>query len=85
MKEVEIGKVTHYYTRIGVAVLALDAELHVGSTVHILGRITDLIQRVGSMEIEHQQVQSAGPGGEVALKVDEYVRAGDTIFLLSPD
>jgi translation elongation factor EF-1alpha len=80
MMEIQIGKVTHYYTRIGVGVLELSGELKVGDTVHIMGRITDFIQPVGSMEIEHQKVETVGPGDEVALKVDEYVRAGDTIF-----
>jgi hypothetical protein len=80
MKEIEIGKVTHYYTRISVAVLELNGELTVGDTIHIQGRITDSIQRVGSMEIEHQQVQSVGPGQDVAIKTDDYVRAGDTVL-----
>ena len=80
MKEIQIGKVTHYYTRIGVGVLELSGELKVGDTIHIMGRITDFIQPVGSIEIEHQKVETVGPGDEVALKVDEYVRAGDTVF-----
>ena len=80
MKEIDIGKVTHYYTRISVAVLSLTDELMIGDTIHILGRITDHIQRVGSMEIDHVQVQSVSPGSEVALLVDDYVRQGDSIF-----
>ncbi len=85
MKEIQIGKVTHYYTRIGVAVLDLSGELKVGETVHIVGRITDFIQPVGSMEIEHQKMEVVGPGEEVALKVDDYVRAGDMIFKVTGD
>ena len=80
MKEVQVGKITHYFTRISVAVLELSGELQVGDTVHILGRITDFIQPVGSMEIEHKKVQSVGPGDDVALEVEEYVRAGDAVF-----
>lgn len=85
MKEVQIGKVTHYYTRISVAVLELNGELSVGDTVHIMGRITDFVQRVGSMEIEHHKVQSAGPGEDVALEVDEYVREGDAVFKVTAE
>ena len=85
MKEIEIGVVTHYYTRIGVAVLELNAGLNVGESIHILGRITDLVQRVASIEIDHQQVQSVAPGADVALKVDDYVRVGDTVFKLIED
>ena len=78
--DVRVGKVTHYYDRIRVAVLELTGELKVGETIHIHGRITDFNQQVGSMEIEHQQIQSAGPGTDVALMVMEPVREGDIIF-----
>jgi hypothetical protein len=78
--DIRIGKVTHYYNRIGVAVLLLTGELKVGETVQILGRFTDLTQKVGSLEIEHKKQQAVGAGLEVALKVDEPVRAGDGVY-----
>jgi hypothetical protein len=80
MNEVQIGSVTHYFNRISVAVLELDDELEIGDVVHIVGRITDFVMRVASMEIDHQKVQTVSPGQDVALQVDEYVRAGDAIF-----
>lgn len=78
--EKRIGQVTHYYNRIGVAVLALSDELKVGDVVHIYGRSTDFTQRVSSMEIEHQKVEAVGPGADVALKVIERVRQGDVVY-----
>lgn len=78
--DIRVGKVTHYYDRISVAVLELTGELNVGDHIHILGRITEFEQRVASMEIEHQKIQSAGAGAEVALKVIETVRDGDVVF-----
>lgn len=81
--EIRVGKITHYYNRIGVAVLKLTAELKVGDRIHILGRTTDFDQQVSSMEIEHHKIQSAGPGTEVALRVYGTVRKGDTIFKLA--
>jgi hypothetical protein len=78
--EVQVGKVTHYYNRISVAVLDLSGELKVGEMIHILGRITDFDQWVSSMEIEHHKILLAGPGTEVALKVVEMVRKGDAVF-----
>ena len=83
--EVRVGKVTHYYNHISVAVLELTGELKVGDTIHILGRITNFDQRVSSMEIEHQKIQSAGPGTEVALKMIETVRKGDIVFKFVED
>ena len=78
--EKRIGKVTHYYDRIGVAVLELEDGLKVGDTIHITGRRTEIVQQVSSMEIEHRKVQAVGAGADVALKVDEEVHEGDKIY-----
>ncbi len=78
--ETRIGTITHYYTHLGVAVLNLTAELHLGDELHIMGRITDFDMHVTSMEIEHQKIDTALPGMEIAIKVDDYVREGDAIY-----
>ena len=78
--DVRIGRVTHYYPHIGVAVIELEGELEIGSTVSIQGHTTDLVQQVVSLEINHQKKQKVGPGMEAALKVDEPVRKGDVVF-----
>jgi putative protease len=78
--DIRVGKVTHFYDRICVAVLELIGDIKVGETIRIHGRTTNITQRVGSMEIEHQKIQSAGPGAEVAIKVIEPVREGDIIY-----
>jgi len=78
--EKRIGKITHYFDRIGVAVLELEDGLKVGDTIHIAGRRTDFVQRVSSMEIEHQKMLAVGAGADVALKVDEVVHEGDEIY-----
>ena len=55
--ERQIGQVTHYYNRIGVAVLNLDKGLKMGDAIRVRGRHTDFTQTVESMEIEHQKVE----------------------------
>lgn len=80
MMEIKIGRITHIFNRISVAVLSLTDKLEIGDRIHILGHTTDFIQNVSSMEIEHKKVSSAGPGDEVALKVIEPVRKGDEIY-----
>jgi putative protease len=78
--DIRIGHVTHYYNRIGVAVLELTGELNLGDWILLLGHTTDFSQRVESMEIEHRKIQSARGGMEVALKVEAPVRKGDSIY-----
>ena len=75
-----IGTVTHFYTRLSVAVLNLTDEICLGDEIHIKGRMTDLVMSVASLEVDHRKIESAGTGLEVALKVDDYVREGDEIY-----
>ena len=78
--DIQVGRVTHYFDRIGVAVLELTAELKVGDRILIQGHTTDVEQPVGSLEIDHQKIQSARPGMDVALLVADLVRAGDKVY-----
>jgi hypothetical protein len=78
--EQRIGRVTHFYNRICVAVLDLSDRLEVGDVIRIRGRSTDFTQEVRSLEIEHEKVQSVGPGAEVALEVLKRVRRNDTVY-----
>jgi putative protease len=78
--EKRIGFVTHYYNNLGVAVLDLDDGLKVGDTIHLSGYTTDFVQEVRSLEVDHRRIQAAGAGADVALKVDQRVRAGDAVY-----
>jgi len=77
-----IGKVTHYFSHIGVAVIELSEDLKVGETIRIVGGETDFNQIVDSMEIEHQKVKVAKPGDSVGTKVDQKVRDGYKVYKL---
>ena len=78
--EIEIGKITHYYDHISVAVLTLNASLKLGDKIHITGHATDLTQRVASLEVEHHSVEWVKPGENVALKVNGHVHPHDKVF-----
>jgi putative protease len=77
---IEVGRVTHYFTRISVAVVELKAPLAVGDRILIKGSTTDLEQVVESMQIEHNDVQRAEAGQSIGLKVKERVRENDTVY-----
>jgi selenocysteine-specific translation elongation factor len=76
----EIGKIRHYYSKIGVAVIDLTAKIVVGDTLRVKGMTTDFRQNVESMQIEHADVQSAGAGQSIGLKVADKVREGDLVY-----
>ena len=78
--EIEIGRITHYFNHLNVAVLSLSDGLKLGDIIHILGHVTDFTQRVGSMEVEHHTVVWVKPGDDVAIKVAEPVREHDIVY-----
>jgi len=77
-----IGKVTHYFGNIGVAVLELTDTLKVGDTIRIVGGATDFTQTVESMEIEHEKVKEAKVGNSVGLQVGQKVREDYKVYKL---
>lgn len=78
--EIEIGKVTHFYDHICVAVLSLTASIKLGDKIHISGHSTDFTQRVASLEVNHHSVEWVKPGDDVAIKVVEPVHPHDKVF-----
>jgi len=76
----QIGSIGHYYSKIGVAVIDLTAKIAVGDTVRIKGVTTDFRQKVESMQIEHANVENAGAGQSIGLKVTDKVREGDLVY-----
>lgn len=78
--EEQIGKIVHYYDKIGVGVLRSDGVLRVGDTIHIRGKSTDFEQAVESLQLDHKNVDSAKKGDEVALKLNEKAKEGDVVY-----
>ena len=78
--ESKIGEVTHFYAKPSAAVLKLVGEIEVGDQIHVLGHTTDIRQEVASLQIDHQEVEGAKPGDDVALLVEDTVRDGDEVF-----
>jgi putative protease len=78
-----VGTVTHYFNKINVAVLELNEPIQIGDRLHFLGKHTDFPQHIASMQIDHEPVEQADKGSEVAIKVDQRVRRGDSVFQLT--
>lgn len=80
---VEIGRVTHFYTRISVAVIELTGSISVGEKIVIRGANTDFEQIVESMQIEHENVERAEAGQSIGLRVSDRTREGDVVYKVS--
>lgn len=80
MADTQIGKVTHYYDKINVAVVDLTGNLKIGDTIKIVGHGSEFTQSVNSMQIEHEKLEEAHKDQEIGLQMDQPVKEGDVIF-----
>jgi U32 family peptidase len=77
----EIGKITHFFDKVGVAVIEISSSLKVGDEIQIKGMTTNFVQKVDSMQVEHKEIEKAEKGDFVGIKVKEKVRVNDLVFL----
>jgi F0F1-type ATP synthase beta subunit len=76
----KVGRIEHFYSKAGVAVVEVSAPIKNGDKILIRGGTTNLSQVVESMEVEHKQVNEAQAGQRVGLKVAERVRENDMVY-----
>ena len=79
MAEREIGRVTRYFSRIGVAGIELTDTLSIGDTIHIVGHTTDFTQEVASMQLDNEPITEGQAGQAIGLEVGERVRPNDRV------
>ena len=77
-----IGKVSHYFSNICVAVIELTDSLKIGETIRVVGGETDFEQVVDSMEVDHKKVEKAKKGDGIGLKINQKVREGYKVYKL---
>ena len=79
--EKEIGRISGYFSHVGVAAIKLSSGLKVGDKIHVKGHTTDFEVKIGSMQIEKSSVKAAKKGDHIGIKVPEKVRPNDIVFL----
>jgi putative protease len=80
VEKILVGEVTHYYQKIGVAVVELQERLSKGDKIEIEGKTTKFAQTVTSMQLNHVDIDVAERGQSIGLKVAERVREGDKVY-----
>ncbi len=80
-EDTPLGKIAHYFDKIGVAVIEItEGNLKNGDQIQIKGNQTDFTQAVASMQVDHESVEEAKKGDSVGMKVDESVKEGDLVY-----
>ncbi len=81
--DILVGKVTHYYDKIGVAIVSVENQtIKVGDTLKFSGHDQEFNQKVESIQMEHEKLDEAKPGQVVGIKTDKRVREKDQVFLV---
>ncbi len=83
MGKLLIGKASHYFAKVGVAVVDLTAELKAGDKISFEGAHTNFHQTVASMQIEHKTVASAKAGQSIGLKTSDRVHEHDAVYKIT--
>ena len=80
MAEKLVGKVTHFFDKISVAVIELSAPLKVGDKIRFKRGEEVFEQQVASMQIEHEQIKQAKKGQAIGMKTKMPVHQGTEVF-----
>ncbi len=75
-----IGKVTHFYGNLNVAIVKFSKPVEAGIKVHFKGATTDFEEIIKSMQFDHQPIEKVKKGQEVGIKIAKKVREGDLVF-----
>jgi translation initiation factor IF-2 len=81
-KEKPIGKVTHYYGHISVAIVKFNTAVKKGTKVAFRRGDEEFIETLDSMQFEHKDISSVKKGQEVGIKVNEKIKEGFEVFLV---
>lgn len=80
MADIQIGKVTHYFDKIGVAVVDVIKSFKVGERVRISGHDHKFEQEIMSIQMEHESVAKVAKGKSCGIKVDKPVKEADVLY-----
>jgi U32 family peptidase len=85
-KKVYSGKVTNYFSNLGVVEIKVEATpLSVGDTVMIIGPTTGVYEDcLHEIRVDLNPVQMAGKGQTCSFKTTELIRRGDKIYKVVP-
>ncbi len=79
-EEKEIGTVTHFYDKIGVMVVKLTDKVSVGDTIKIKRGDEEFEEKVESMQVEHENIEKAKKGDEIAIKISGKTKEGAVVY-----
>ena len=80
--EKEVGKITHWYDKLGVAVVKLSGALKVGDKIKVKKGGEEVEDAVSSMQLEHEDIKAGKKGQEVAIKLSQKAKEGACVCVI---
>lgn len=82
MANQKVGTVSHFYDKIGVAVVKLEkGDLKIGDHIKLVAKDgSEFTQEITSMQIEHANIDIAKAGDEFGLKTDQVTKTKSTVI-----
>ncbi len=77
-----IGKIIHYYDKLGVAIVRLSGALKVGDKIKVEGNKNEFEQTVDSIQMDHKEITTGEVGQEVGIKLNQKANEGALIIKL---
>lgn len=79
--EKPVGRVTHYFRKIKVAIVKFSKPVRAGALLYFRGATTDFKQEAESLQYNHKPLRTAPKGKQVGIKVLKRVREGDKVYV----
>jgi hypothetical protein len=76
----EIGSISHFFSKINVAVVDLTSTLAVVEHIMVKGPATDFEQTVDSMQIDRKPIPQAQAGQSIGLKLVQLAHEKDVVY-----
>jgi len=77
---IEIGYISHFFSKINVAIIELTLPLSVGDHILVKGPLTDFNQKVESMQIDRKEIHRVEGGQSVGLKLAQLAKEKDIVY-----
>ena len=77
---IEIGYISHFFSKINVAIIELTLPLSVGDHILVKGPLTDFNQKVESMQIDRKEIHRVEGGKSVGLKLAQLAKEKDVVY-----
>ena len=80
--EKKVGTVTHWYDKLGVAVVKLTSAISKGAAIKVRKGDDEFEDTISSLQIDHADVPSAKKGDDAAMKLSQRAKEGAEVFVV---